>query len=252
MPDSLGHLGELQAAGVYGFKCFLLDSGVPEFPPLSPTQLRQAMTEIADFDGLPIVHAEDPDVIAAHAVPHTMHYPDFLGSRPAEAETAAIDTVIAAARETGCRTHLAHLSSAARCWPSPRPARTGVRLSVEPCPHYLTLAAERIADGQTQPECCPPVREAANADQLLQALTEGVIDCVVSNHSPATADLKLLDEGDFGACLGRASRRCSSGCPWSGAAHASVATRSRRSSAGWARRPAAIVGVAGKGRIAVD
>jgi len=202
VPDSLGHLAELHDAGVYGFKCFLLDSGVPEFPPLTPAQLGTAMVEIAAFDGLLIVHAEDPTVIAAHAKPHTTHYAEFLASRPPAAENAAISTVIAAARVTGCRTHIVHLSSAEALPEIIAAKADGVRLTVETCPHYLTLAAEEIADGQTQFKCCPPVRDAANAGELWQALSDGVIDVVVSDHSPSTIDLKLLDEGDFGAAWG--------------------------------------------------
>ena len=202
VPESLGRLAALHAAGAYGFKCFLLDSGVPEFPALSPAQLHAAMTEIAAFDGLLVVHAEDPDVIAAHAVPHTTRYLEFLGSRPPEAELRAVDTVLAAARATGCRTHVVHLS-AADTLPALAAARAdGVRVSVETCPHYLTLAAEDIADGQTQFKCCPPVRDRANADRLWEGLREGVIDVVVSDHSPATAELKRLDAGDFGAAWG--------------------------------------------------
>jgi allantoinase len=202
VPDSLGHLAELDAAGVFGFKCFLLDSGVPEFPPLSADQLHRAMTEIAAFDGLLIVHAEDPQVISDHAVPHTTRYEDFLGSRPPAAENTAIDTVIAAARATGCRAHIVHLSSA-EALPAITAARAdGVRLTVETCPHYLTLSAEDIPDGQTQYKCCPPVRDAANSDRLWQALADGVVDFIVSDHSPSTPDLKLLDQGDFGAAWG--------------------------------------------------
>ena len=202
VPDSLGHLAELWEAGAYGFKCFLLDSGVPEFPPLSASQLRAAMAEIAAFDGILIVHAEDPQVIAAHGMGASRTYDDFLASRPPEAETTAIGTVIAAARETGCRAHVVHLS-AAEALPEIAAARAaGVRLSVETCPHYLTLAAESVPDGQTQFKCCPPVRGAANADLLWQALLDGVIDCVVSDHSPCTLDLKGLDEGDFGTAWG--------------------------------------------------
>jgi allantoinase len=202
VPASLGSLAELADAGVFGFKCFLLDSGVPEFPPLSSDQLRQAMAEIAAFDGLLIVHAEDPGVIAAHTRPHTVHYNEFLDSRPPAAETTAISTVIAAARETGCRAHVLHLSSA-EALPELITARAdGVRVTVETCPHYLVLAAEEIGDGQTQFKCCPPVRDAANADLLWRALTDGVIDVIVSDHSPSTADLKLFDAGDFGAAWG--------------------------------------------------
>jgi allantoinase len=202
VPASLGSLAELADAGVFGFKCFLLDSGVPEFPPLSSDQLRQAMAEIAAFDGLLIVHAEDPGVIAANTRPHTMHYNEFLDSRPPAAETTAISTVIAAARETGCRAHILHLSSA-EALPELITARAeGVRVTVETCPHYLVLAAEEIGDGQTQFKCCPPVRDAANADLLWRALTDGVIDVIVSDHSPSTADLKLFEAGDFGAAWG--------------------------------------------------
>ena len=250
VPGSLGHLAELHAAGVYGFKCFLLDSGVPEFPPLSAGQLRQAMTEIAAFDGLLIVHAEDPEVIAAHGRDHTVHYREFLDSRPPAAETMAIDTVIAAARETGCRAHIVHLSSA-EALPALAAARAdGVRLTVETCPHYLTLCAEDIADGQTQFKCCPPIRDAANADRLWQALADGVIDFVVSDHSPSTVALKRLDEGDFGAAWGGiSSLQLGLSLIW---------TEGRRRDHSldtvirWmATRPATIVGVPDKGSIAV-
>jgi allantoinase len=250
VPDSLGRLAELHAAGVFGFKCFLLDSGVPEFPPLSAEQLAAAMTEIAAFDGLLIVHAEDPELIAAHAGPGSVRYADFLASRPPAAETTAIDTVIAAARGTGCRTHLVHLSSA-EALPALAAARSdGVRLTVETCPHYLTLHAEDIADGQTQFKCCPPVREAANADRLWEALADGVIDFVVSDHSPCTAELKRLDVGDFGLAWGGISS-VQLGLPL-------VWTEARRRGhslaevIGWmATNPATVVGVRDKGGIAV-
>ena len=250
VPESLGHLAELHDAGVYGFKCFLLDSGVPEFPPLSPDQLRAAMTEIAAFDGLLIVHAEDPDVIAEHAKPHTVRYAEFLGSRPPSAENEAIATVIDAARTTGCRTHVVHLSSA-EALPAIAAARSeGLRLTVETCPHYLTLSAEEVGDGQTQYKCCPPVREAANADRLWAALGDGTIDFVVSDHSPCTSDLKLLDEGDFGAAWGGISS-LQLGLPL-------VWTEARRRGhdladvLGWmATRPAELIGVRDKGAVAV-
>jgi allantoinase len=250
VPDSLGRLEELAEAGVFGFKCFLLDSGVPEFPPLSAGQLRQAMAEIAAFDGLLIVHAEDPEVIAAHDTPHAVRYADFLGSRPPAAENTAIETVIAAARETGCRVHIVHLSSA-EALPALAAARAEeLRISVETCPHYLTLHAEDIPDGQTQFKCSPPIREAANADKLWQGLADGVIDFVVSDHSPCTVELKRLDAGDFSLAWGGISS-VQLGLPL-------VWTEARRRGhdlpdvvAWMAARPADIVGVAGKGTIDV-
>ena len=245
-----GAAGELAEAGVFGFKCFLLDSGVPEFPPLTAGQLRQAMAEIAAFDGLLIVHAEDPEVIAAHEVPHAVRYREFLGSRPPAAENTAVETVIAAARETGCRVHVVHLSSA-EALPALAAARAEeLRISVETCPHYLTLHAEEIADGQTQFKCCPPVREAANADRLWQGLADGVIDFVVSDHSPCTVELKRLDAGDFILAWGGISS-VQLGLPL-------VWTEAQRRGhdlcdvVGWmATRPAEIAGIARKGTIAV-
>ncbi len=205
VPGNLGRLRSLYDAGVFGFKCFLLDSGVPEFPPLLGDQLEQAMTEIATFDGLLIVHAEDGAVIDAAPAPAGVDYARFLGSRPKQSENVAIDHVIDAARRTGCRAHIVHLSSA-EAVPRLRAARAeGVPITVETCPHYLTLDAESVPAGQTQYKCCPPIREAANRDALWDALAEGVIDVVVSDHSPSTVDLKRLDTGDFGTAWGGVS-----------------------------------------------
>ena len=162
----------------------------------------------------------------------------------------AVDLPAPFVRATGCRTHLVHLSAAAAL-PAIAAARSeGVRLTVETCPHYLTLAAEQVADGQTQFKCCPPVRDAANADLLWQGLADGVVDLVVSDHSPSTVDLKRLDEGDFGAAWGGISS-LQLGLPlvW-------TAARERGHEladvVGWmSRRPAEVVGVQGKGRIEV-
>jgi allantoinase len=250
VPDSLGRLAALHAAGVFGFKCFLLDSGVPEFPPLSADQLREAMAEIAAFDGLLIVHAEDPGVVAAHRRAHTVHYREFMNSRPPEAENVAVETVIAAARATGCRAHIVHLSSAGAL-PALAAARSdGVRLTVETCPHYLTLQAEDIADGQTQFKCCPPVRDAANRDRLWQGLADGVIDFVVSDHSPSTIELKRLDEGDFGAAWGGiSSLQLGLSLIWTEARQRGY---SLPQVINWmAGRPAQVVGVPHKGAIAI-
>ncbi|UMG91465.1 amidohydrolase family protein [Nocardioides sp. TF02-7] len=112
VPDNLGRLAPLWEAGVLGFKCFLAPSGVEEFPPLAPAQLTAALTEVASLGGLVVVHAEDAGVLAAAPAPPSRAYADFLLSRPDEAETAAVQQVVGAARETGCRVHVLHLSSA--------------------------------------------------------------------------------------------------------------------------------------------
>jgi len=143
-----------------------------------------------------------------------------------------------------------HLSSA-EALPALIAARAdGVRISVETCPHYLTLQAEDIADGQTQFKCCPPVRDAANRDRLWQALADGVIDFVVSDHSPSTIELKRLDEGDFGTAWGGiSSLQLGLSLIWT---EARERNHSLDEVVSWmAARPAQIVGVAGKGSIAV-
>ena len=129
-------------------------------------------------------------------------YAAFVGSRPDESEDVAIVGLLDMAAEHGARVHVVHLSSATAL-PSIAAARAaGVSVSVETCPHYLTLSAEEIPDGHTEFKCCPPIRDRTNRDALWQALADGLIDCVVSDHSPATAELKCLDSGDFAEAWG--------------------------------------------------
>jgi allantoinase len=202
VPGNRTELPALHAAGVFGFKCFLLDSGVDEFGHLSPGELAAALATLRDLDALMIVHAEDPEVIGHAPAPHGRAYQDFLVSRPKDAENRAIATVIDLARRHHARVHVVHLSSAAALPMIAAARRDGVAVTVETCPHYLTLTAEEVPDGATQFKCCPPIREAANQDLLWQGLRDGVIDCVVSDHSPCTADLKRFDTGDFGQAWG--------------------------------------------------
>ncbi|MGK5529971.1 allantoinase AllB [Streptomyces sp. URMC 129] len=200
IPGNTGELKALHEAGVFGFKCFLSPSGVEEFPELGPDELAAAMGEIAGFGGLLIVHAEDPGhLAAAPAADGSLRYADFLASRPHTAETEAVARLIGLARRLDARVHVLHLSSA-EALPLIAEARaSGVRITAETCPHFLTLTAEEVPDGATEFKCCPPIREAANQDLLWAGLADGVIDCVVSDHSPCTADLKVPD---FGAAWG--------------------------------------------------
>jgi len=250
VPENLGQLRTLHEAGVFGFKCFLLDSGVSEFPPLSSEQLKAAMAEIASFDGLLIVHAEDPDVILANACPPTSRYADFVSSRPPLAETRAIETVIDAARSTGCRAHIVHLSSADAVPALAAARQEGVRITVETCPHYLALSAEEVADGATQFKSCPPVRDAANRDRLWQALANGVIDFVVSDHSPSPPELKRPDSGDFAAAWGGiSSLQLGLSVVWTEARNRG---HSLPEVVRWMSTfPAASIGIPGKGQITV-
>ncbi|MGW4299404.1 allantoinase AllB [Streptomyces sp. NPDC004646] len=191
LPGNVKDLRPLHEAGVFGFKAFLSPSGVDEFPHLEREQLARSLAEIAGFDGLLIVHAEDPARLAD--TPAGTAYAGFLASRPHAAETEAIAQLIEQAKKFKARVHVLHLSSAAAL-PLIAAARAeGVRLTVETCPHYLTLTAEEVPDGASEFKCCPPIREAANQDLLWQALADGTIDCVVTDHSPSTADLKTAD-----------------------------------------------------------
>jgi allantoinase len=201
VPDNLG-TGELRAlhdAGVFGFKCFLAETGVDEFRHLTQEQLEQAARELAAFDGLLLVHAEDADHLHDHR--GGGDYAGYLASRPDEAERAAVARVIDVARRTGIRAHIVHVSSATAL-PLLRAAKAdGVRITAETCPHYLTLAADDVADGETSFKCAPPIRERANQDALWAALADGTLDIVVSDHSPATVELKTRDH-DFARAWG--------------------------------------------------
>ena len=193
LPTNVADLRPLYEAGVFGFKCFLSPSGVEEFPELGQEQLARSMAEIAGFGGLLIVHAEDPHRLAAAPQRGGPAYADFLASRPRDAENTAVAHLIAHARRLNARVHVLHLSSGDALPMIAAARREGVRLTVETCPHFLTLTAEEVPDSATEFKCCPPIREAANQDALWDGLADGTIDCVVSDHSPCTPDLKTPD-----------------------------------------------------------
>ena len=249
VPGNLTRLGPLHEAGVFGFKCFLLDSGVEEFGHLEPEQFALAMEETARLGALMIVHAEDGHLLDESALDGS-HYAGFLASRPRAAEESAIALVVEQARITGGRAHVVHLSDA-DAGPVLHAARAaGLDVSVETCPHYLTFDAEHIPDGATELKCCPPIREAANREGLWLALAAGDIDLVVSDHSPCTPDLKARGGGDFGAAWGGISS-VQLGLPvvWTGAR---VRGHSLVDVVLWmATAPADRVGLTHKGRIEV-
>ncbi|EDX22122.1 allantoinase AllB [Streptomyces sp. Mg1] len=199
LPDNVKDLRPLHDAGVYGFKCFLSPSGVEEFPQLDQERLATSLAEITGFGGLLIVHAEDPHHLEPAPQNPGPKYADFLASRPRDAENTAIQNLIDQARRLNARVHVLHLSSSDALPLIAAAKAEGVRITVESCPHFLTLTAEEVPDGATEFKCCPPIREAANQDLLWDALADGTIDCVVSDHSPSTADLKT---GDFATAWG--------------------------------------------------
>jgi len=250
VPGNAPHLRALHDDGVFGFKCFLLHSGVDEFPHLEADELEQDLAVLQTFDSLMIVHAEDSRAIDRAPHPNGSVYASFLASRPRGAENLAIAEVIERTRWTGARAHLLHLSSSDALPMIATAKRDGVDLTVETCPHYLTLLAEEIPDGATAFKCCPPVREASNREALWEGLLDGTIDFIVSDHSPSTLDLKDLENGDFGVAWGGiSSLQLGLSLIW---------TEARRRGIGlervveWmATRPAQRVGLRSKGTLAL-
>lgn len=198
IPGSEADIEPLVADGVSGFKTFLVDSGVPEFPPMSVDRLGAALPTLRRHEVPTLVHAEDP----ARIYPlegDTTQYSAYLSTRPAEGEAAAVEVVAGLARVSGARLHVLHLSSAdavAALAAGPAP------LSGETCPHYLTFCAEEITTGATSFKCAPPIRTSEHREALWQGLLEGVLSMVVSDHSPAPAEVKRLDDGDFARAWG--------------------------------------------------
>lgn len=201
IPGNTSELRLMLEAGVRGFKCFLIHSGVDEFPHVSESDLVVAMSEIAALESVLLVHAELAEPIERATAETAGRNPDefdtFLHSRPRDAENEAIALMIRLSRETGARVHIVHHSSSDALPMLERAKSNGVSITSETCPHYLTFAAEEIPLGGTEYKCCPPVRERENREKLWDGLGRGVIDMVVSDHSPCTPQLKLREAGDF-------------------------------------------------------
>lgn len=201
VPGNERELAALWDAGVFAFKCFLVPSGVDEFRHLGADDLGRALERLTPLGATLMVHAELPGPIEnALATLHTedpRRYATYLASRPPAAETEAICLVVDMARRHHARVHIVHVS-AAESLALLRDARnSGVAISAETCPHYLAMSAEDIPDGATEFKCAPPIRSDANRRQLWEGLESGVVDFVVSDHSPCPATLKRKDSGDF-------------------------------------------------------
>ncbi|MEM7625028.1 MAG: allantoinase AllB [Planctomycetota bacterium] len=202
VPGNAHRMNELVDAGVRGVKAFLCHSGIDEFPNATEKDLRKAMPVLAER-GVPLlVHAE-----LAHDMPpppgyDPRRYADYLASRPPSFEQDAVAMMIDLCAATGCRTHIVHLADAG-CLSMLLAARErGLPITVETCPQYLAFAAEDIIDGQTEFKCAPPIREAVHREKLWDALAAGLIDMVVSDHSPCPPEMKALETGRFDQAWG--------------------------------------------------
>ncbi|HYX42043.1 MAG TPA: allantoinase AllB, partial [Pyrinomonadaceae bacterium] len=203
VPGNTDELARMHDAGVVGFKCFLVSSGVDEFPHVTEADLRTAMPELARLGALLIVHAEVPAPIEAalaeeeRTAADPRCYATFLNSRPKAAEDEAVALMIRLCRETGARVHIVHHSSATSLDLIRAAKEEGLPFTAETCPHYLTFAAEDVPNGPTEFKCCPPIRERANREELWRALADGTLDLIVSDHSPCPPELKQREAGDF-------------------------------------------------------
>jgi allantoinase len=202
VPGNVGELRPLWEAGVFGFKCFLVPSGVDEFASVNEAGLRAALPELAAMGAPLLAHAELPGPIedAVRKLPKDAsprRYLTWLASRPHEAEDEAIALLVRLAREFSARVHFVHLASSDSIPQLQRAKADGVAITVETCPHYLSFAAEEIPDGATEFKCAPPIRARDNRERLWLGLNDGTIDFVATDHSPCPPAMKLPDEGDF-------------------------------------------------------
>lgn len=202
IPGNVDQLVPLVNAGIRGFKCFMADSGVEEFPMVQKFDIELALKTLQAQPTLVMFHAE---LANEHTLPkldfdHMDHscYDSFLQSRPEIMEVEAITTVIEASKVApNLPLHIVHLASA-DALPIVRKAKEDrVKLTAETCFHYLSFTAEGIKDKATHFKCVPPIRKADVNKQLWAALKTGEITSIVSDHSPCTPILKLLDEGDY-------------------------------------------------------
>jgi allantoinase len=202
VPGNMAELRPLWEAGVFGFKCFLAPSGVPEFEFVTKEDLRGALPELVALGVALLAHAEMPEPIekAVANLPKNAsarRYGTWLTSRPRDAENEAIALLLRLSREFDAWIHIVHLSSSDAIPVLQHARNEGAKVSVETCPHYLTFTAEEIAEGATEFKCAPPIRERENREKLWEGLANGTIDFIATDHSPCLPAMKLLKEGDF-------------------------------------------------------
>src|SRR6266478_3084603 len=204
--DNQEHIEVLAAAGVPGFKCFLIHPGIDGFTMVTERELRAALPHVART-GLPLlVHAELPGPVEEAtrqlAEADWSKYATYLQSRPDEAELSAIRLMISLCREYHFRLHIVHLATSQALDMLSAAKSAGPLVSVETCPHYLHFSSDKIPDGQTLFKCAPPIRSRENCEKLLQGLREGIIDLVATDHSPCPPEMKRLSERSFRTAWG--------------------------------------------------
>jgi allantoinase len=217
VPGNVDELARMADGGVRAFKCFLVPSGVDEFPAMSEADLRKAWPILSEL-GLPLmVHAEHPKLLRPPPAAGSARYADYLESRPPESESAAIEWIVKLMKDYPVPVHIVHLSSASSLAMVKNARQRGLPITVETCPHYLTFAAEQIPDGATEFKCAPPIRSHAECEGLWDALIAGDIDLIASDHSPCPPELKETGGDFFAAWGGIASLQLALPAVWTGA-----------------------------------
>ena len=204
--DNQQHILPLARAGVLGFKCFLIYPGCDGFTMIDQQQLEAALPAIAESRLPLLVHAELAGPIDA-AIEDLRDadwrkYATYLASRPDQAELDAIRLMIRLCRQYGFRLHIVHLCTARALEELGIARDEGLPITVETCPHYLHFAAEEIPDGATLLKCAPPIRSKENQQKLWLGLHDGIIDMIVTDHSPCPPAMKREESGRFDLAWG--------------------------------------------------
>ena len=198
VPGNAGALAELAERGVVGFKAFLCNSGLAEFPRADDLTLYEGMREAARLR-LPVaVHAESEEITSALSkrlqAEGRRDIAAFLESRPVLAEVEAIQRAGLLAREAGCRLHIVHISSGRGVAAALEARALGTDVSIETCPHYLFFTEDDLARIGAIAKCAPPLRGDDDHDRLWSAVLRDSVDIVGSDHSPCPPDLKQGDD----------------------------------------------------------
>ena len=198
VPGNKNELEALMQSGVLGIKCFLTHSGIDEFPNVSEKEIDEAMPIIAKYKLPLLAHCEIyEEAVENNLAKYPTNYQAYLASRPKKWENDAIHLMIKLCRKNKCAVHIVHVSSAEALPVIAAAKAEGLPLTAETCPHYLYFNAETIPDKNTLYKCAPPVREKKNNELLKQALANGVLDFIATDHSPAPPDIKEIESGNL-------------------------------------------------------
>jgi allantoinase len=203
VPGNSANLKPLWDAGVFAFKCFMVPSGVSEFGHVGAADLDKAMPVLRELGATLMAHCELAENLGSRlSALGSRQYSEYESSRPPAAEVEAVKLLISLARKHSARVHVVHVSAQESLASILAAKASELAISAETCPHYLAIETHEVPDGATEFKCAPPIRGATNQTALWQALEDGVLDMVVSDHSPCPPASKRKDTGDFFAAWG--------------------------------------------------